>query len=68
MGEREEGLEGGPGLHPAALSPCQRSCSPRGAVEGLRHRNLGATARQGLLTASSLSSQTKMHIFVTQAI
>lgn len=41
MGAREEGLEGGPGLHPTALSPCQCSCSPRGAADELRHRSLG---------------------------
>lgn len=99
VGAREEGLEGGrgggPTLHPAALGPSQRSCSPRGtalpAADGLHHRHLSpppAAARapapqppsaegealsrciaaQGLLTASSLSARTEMHIFVTQAI
>lgn len=88
VGAREEGLEGGPTLHPAALGPRRRSCSPRGTALWPRmgsvttsspfcrrspcttaseHRGSPRMA-QGLLTASSLSTQAKMHIFVTQAI
>jgi len=48
---------GGPTLHPAALGPSQRSCSPRGAVlpaaDGLHHRHRSppppATARASAL-------------------
>lgn len=38
VGAREEGLEGGPRLHPAALGPSQCSCSPGGAADGLHRR------------------------------
>lgn len=88
VGAREEGLEGGPTLQPAALGPRQCSCSPRGTAlwlqmgsittfSPLHHRSpctaaseqrRGPRTAQGLLMASSLSTQAKMHIFVTQAI
>lgn len=72
MGAREERVGGGPpGCTPLPSAPARAAAAPEvpqmGSVTAEPQpwsHGLG----EGLLTASSLSTQTKMHIFVTQAI
>lgn len=58
-----KGWRGAPGCTPLPSAPASAAAAPE-----VPQMSSGTAASEGLLAASSLSTQTKMHIFVTQAI